>query len=637
LPVIVKLNINEKQTGEGLMVKLRCWVSFAILLSFFVVSCSLPVHSVREEPLHDYRVEKERIDASDVSVSTDTDTQKQVEENVDETDHSVSDQTTQSNENAILPPEEKNGDDSPPNGKQQRQAQEEENMDEALDLLSKSQILWEKGELDNALNLLDQAYSLILDVDGEPDIAWQKDDLRFMIAKRILEIYTSRSKVAAGSQSEIPLTMNADVEKEIRRFQRSDRRFFFNSYKRSGKYRSAILKHLKDAGLPEELSWLPLVESGFKINALSPARALGLWQIIPSTGYRFGLKRNHWIDDRMDLEKSTKAAIAYLKALHGIFGDWLTVLAAYNCGEGRVLRVISRQHMNYLDNFWDLYRQLPFETSRYVPRFLAVLHILKNPKEYGFDLSVDIEKPVNYEIVTTRKCMRLKDIARYLKVSKDQLIILNSELRYKVTPGREYNLKIPAGMAQQFTLIANKIPKSKIPGSAAYLRHKIRTGEALSTIARKYKTSVRSIVRANHLTSKHRIRAGKWLKIPLRGYSYIDSKTIERTKKILKYRKGKTINYRVKKGNSIWLLAKRYDTTVSEIKRMNGLRNDRLKIGQIIKIRSGTSRNTYVVRKGDCVASIANKYHISIPELIKLNSFAKKDNIYPGQVIIVAR
>jgi LysM repeat protein len=139
------------------------------------------------------------------------------------------------------------------------------------------------------------------------------------------------------------------------------------------------------------------------------------------------------------------------------------------------------------------------------------------------------------------------------------------------------------------------------------------------------------------LTSKHRIRAGKWLKIPLRGYSYIDSKTIERTKKILKYRKGKTINYRVKKGNSIWLLAKRYDTTVSEIKRMNGLRNDRLKIGQIIKIRSGTSRNTYVVRKGDCVASIANKYHISIPELIKLNSFAKKDNIYPGQVIIVAR
>jgi len=617
------------------MLKLRFWgASFAVFLSFFVVSCSLPVHSVHEEPLHDYKGEKGHIDALNASISSET--QKKAEENIDETDQTAGGHTTQCNENTTLPPEEKNGGDSS-NGKEQRQAQEEENMDEALDLLSKSQILWEKGELDNALNLLDQAYSLILDVDGEPEIAWQKDDLRFMIAKRILEIYTSRSKVATGSQSEIPLAMNADVRKEIRRFQRSDHRFFIRSYKRSGKYRPTILKQLKDAGFPVELSWLPLVESGFKINALSSARALGLWQIIPSTGYRYGLKRDHWIDERMDVEKSTKAAIAYLKALHEIFGDWLTVLAAYNCGEGRVLRVISRQHMNYLDDFWDLYRQLPFETSRYVPRFLAALHILKDPEKYGFDLPKNIEKPVNYEIVTTRKCMQLKDIARYLKVSKDQLITLNSELRYKVTPDKEYNLKIPAGKGQQFALVVNSIPKSKIPGSVAYVRHKIRKGEALSTIARKYKTSVRSIVRANHLTSKHRIRAGKWLKIPLRGYSYIDKKTIKRTKRIPKYKDGTIINYQVKKGNSIWLLARRYNTTVSKIKRINGLQNDRLKIGQIIKIRCGSSPSTYVVRKGDCVSSIATKYHIRVPELMKLNGLNQNDNIYPGQVIIVAR
>ena len=116
------------------------------------------------------------------------------------------------------------------------------------------------------------------------------------------------------------------------------------------------------------------MESGFKIQAYSRARALGLWQFIPSTGYKFGLSRDEWVDERMDVEKSTQAAIAYLKELHGMFGDWLTVLAAYNCGEGRVLRVISRQHINYFDRFWDLYNQLPRETARYVPR-LSLIHI----------------------------------------------------------------------------------------------------------------------------------------------------------------------------------------------------------------------------------------------------------------------
>jgi len=281
-------------------------------------------------------------------------------------------------------------------------------MDEALDFLAQSQLLWEEGEIDKALTILDEAYSLLLDVNGDPEITWQKDDLRMMIAKKIVEIYASRSNVAAGYQSEIPLVMNDDIAKAIKRFQRGERKFFISSYMRSGRYRPMILKQLKDAGLPEELSWLPLVESGFKIRALSSARALGLWQIIPSTGYMYGLKRDHWIDERMDPEKSTRAAIAYLKELHGIFGDWLTVLAAYNCGEGRVLKTISRQKMNYLDNFWDLYRQLPRETSNYVPRFLATIEIIKDPEKYGIDLKREHDIPVPFATVKTGKSVRLK-------------------------------------------------------------------------------------------------------------------------------------------------------------------------------------------------------------------------------------
>ena len=173
--------------------------------------------------------------------------------------------------------------------------------------------------------------------------------------------------------------MNADVEKEISSFQGMERDILYCGL---SAFRYVSFYYCKSVEKSGNSGRIFLASSGgkcFKINAYSRARALGLWQFIPSTGYKFGLSRDEWIDERMDVEKSTQAAIAYLKELHNMFGDWLTVLAAYNCGEGKVLRVISRQNINYLDGFWDLYRQLPHETARYVPRFLATLHIVKEP------------------------------------------------------------------------------------------------------------------------------------------------------------------------------------------------------------------------------------------------------------------
>jgi len=200
--------------------------------------------------------------------------------------------------------------DSSPERKNNASEEKQEMMEKALDLLEVADKLWEKGDVENTLNTLDEAYALLLAANGDAAIAQEKDDLRLLISKRILAVYSAKRTVLNGKNSEIPLMMNADVEKEINSFQGIERDNFIAAYQRSGMYRSTIVRALKKAGIPEEFFWLPLVESWFKINAYSRARALGLWQFIPSTGYKFGLSRDEWSDERMDVQKSTQAAIA---------------------------------------------------------------------------------------------------------------------------------------------------------------------------------------------------------------------------------------------------------------------------------------------------------------------------------------
>lgn len=257
---------------------------------------------------------------------------------------------------------------------------------EALEACESAHELWQRGDLEASLATLDVAYDLLLQIPDEPRLIQQKDDLRHLISLRVVDIYRSQLTTAADLNSPIPLEINEHVKKEIARFTGPERGFFVESFRRSGRYRPMILRKLREAGLPEELSWLPLVESGFKDRALSSARALGMWQFISSTGSRYGLDRSHWIDERMDPEKSTDAAIQYLTDLHGMFGDWMMALASYNCGENRVKRLLRRQEADHLDTFWDIYGGLPSETARYVPRFLATIAIVRDPEAYGLEL-----------------------------------------------------------------------------------------------------------------------------------------------------------------------------------------------------------------------------------------------------------
>lgn len=450
-------------------------------------------------------------------------------------------------------------------------------LDTALEFCNASQQYWSEGNLDKAIETLDQAYNYVLRVDTEryPELLQQKEDLRFLISKRVLEIYASRYTAVNGNHNEIPLTMNQHVEREIKLFQGQERQFFLDSYRRAGRYMPDIVNALRKAGLPEELAWLPLIESGFKVNALSRARALGLWQFIPSTGYKYGLKRDTWIDERLDPEKSTMAVISYLKELHQIFGDWTTVLAGYNCGEGAVLRTIRNQSINYLDNFWDLFMQLPQETARYVPKFLATLHILRDPAKYGFSLE-EQDQPVPFEEVEIEKAVQLKMIAQELNISIEDLISLNPELRYQATPPSHYSLKVPDRTGEALLARLDNIP-SWTPAQTAYIYHRVSAGETLSVIALRYRTTVSRITRVNHIGRNHLIRIGQKLKIPLRGGG---SSTLYAYEENL-LPGGK---YRVSKGDSLWQIARKFNTDTKTLQRINNLKSTMLSVGQVLRV-----------------------------------------------------
>ncbi len=524
-------------------------------------------------------------------------------------------------------------------GKKDPKRPGQDKIDQALELCNYAQEMWEEGNLDEALASLDSAYYLILEIDHSAfhELSQQKEDVRYLISKRILEIYASRQIVVTGQHDEIPITMNTHVKAEIKRLTGPERRYFIQSMERAARYRPFIVKELKKAGLPEEISWLPLIESGFKLRALSSARALGLWQFIPSTGHKFGLNRNHYIDERMDPEKSTLAAIAYLKELHNLFGDWTTALASYNCGEYRVLKTIRRQKINYLDNFWDLYQNLPRETSRYVPRFLATIHIVNNLEKYNMKIT-NPSAPIEYETFEVKKQVRLKDVAKQINVSPLLLTQLNPELRHDLLPPETYPLKIPKEKASFFLSGLDKIKTTYSP-PPIYVYHRVRKGDTLSGIAKRYKTSVKTISRANNISKRHKIIAGKILKIPSRQYRGNINVANTGIKKGTS--PGKQIRYKVNRGDNLWHIATRFSTTTKQIMLLNKLQNTTLHVGQTLliapsnKALSKKDNATYRVKSGDSPFLIAKRYNMSLNRFLSLNHLNKRSKIFPGQKVII--
>ncbi len=386
-------------------------------------------------------------------------------------------------------------------------------LEDALNVYQEALSAREKGDLDGALKALDEAFAIILKLHIPPEspLFQEKNDLRLMIAQRIQEIYAVRRNPVNGNHKSIPLTENQYVLDEIKLFTGPERKFFEESFRRSGLYIDWIRSELRKTGMPEELGWLPMIESWFQVRALSRARALGLWQFIKSTGLRYGLTRDQFSDERMDPYKATRAAVKYLEELHSFFGDWLTALASYNCGEGRVQFCINTQNVKYLDDFWDLFRRLPFETARFVPRFIAAVLIIQNPGKYGMTLP-DPYPPLQFETVTINYPTRLATIAAALKLEAADLVFLNPELLNESTPSRAYELRVPVGYGEKTLQAINTLPKYLPP---EYATHVVKSGQTLSQIAAKYGTSAQTLMKVNGLRGTL-IRPGQRLKIPTR-------------------------------------------------------------------------------------------------------------------------
>ncbi len=460
-----------------------------------------------------------------------------------------------------------------------------------------------------------------------------------------------QSEPGRDGSAAVPVVSNERVEAFIELLEGQQREWMERALRRSGRYADRMKQILREEGLPEDLVYLALIESGFNPYAYSRAKAMGIWQFIPATGRRYRLVINWWIDERRDLEKSTRAAARYLKDLYGLFDDWYLAAAAYNAGEGKLRRAILKYESTC---FWDLsrYRYLRLETKNYVPRYLAALTIAKEPNRFGFG-TIEYDAPLLYETVTLPDATDLAVIAKGCGKSLSLLNKLNPQLRRGCTPPDypDYEVKIPLGTREAFLDYYARLDPAK---RLTFRRHRIQKDETLSHIAMHYGISVNSIVAMNRLKSRHSIREGRSLIIPLPA-SYPVTAKANRTRKPVKlpdlsgrgYRK---VVHVVQPGDSLWLIGNRYGVSVSSLREWNRkYGSSRIRPGQkiVVWLKGPAPQNPpqvakqapaategeeiwYTVKPGDSLWEIAREFDVTVAQLSRWNQLDSRRPIRPG-------
>ena len=449
-----------------------------------------------------------------------------------------------------------------------------------------------------------------------------------------------------------PIVVNNRVQNWMVYFLTRGRSWFTKWIARKDRYEPLILPELERAGLPKNLIYQAMIESGFNPYATSHASAVGVWQFIQSTGRSYGLQRDWWVDERRDPVMATRAAIAFLSDLHARFGDWKLASAAYNAGGGKISRAMK---MYSTGDYWEMssdsYSYLKPETKNYVPKIIAAAILGTYADRYGLTAEIKEEHrltPWDYDTVTVSEATDLQVVSKITGVAMDELEAMNPALRRGYTPPgvQNYPLSVPKGDGARFAREYAKIPESE---RTTFVRYRIAKGDTLGKIAGKYGVPVAMIQRMNGISDPRRIRVGRSLLIPVRA----------------KELGARTLTHIVSKGESLSVIAGRYETSTQAIRDANGLKSDTLTIGQKLKVntkggaevasqapsgssakesastkaaprapvKSAAKTTWYTVASGDSLYKIADANGLSVSDLRTLNKLTSKSVIHPGNTL----
>ena len=479
------------------------------------------------------------------------------------------------------------------------------------------------------------------------------------------DFFANASREVEKGKGGVFADITSPIDKFIRYFQTRGRGKFELYLSRSGKYVGMMQKILSRYGLPEDLVYVALIESGFSTKAYSVAKAAGPWQFISATGRRYGLRIDWWADERRDAEKSTHAAASYLRDLYGMFESWPLATAAYNAGEGKIQRAVTRYKS---DEFSELirHRYLKQETKDYVPKMLAALTIAKDPDKYGFD-NVAYEAPLDLRTVTVPGGTDLAATARLLDVPVEAIREWNPELRRFCTPpNRErYDLRLSVDAAR---LAEERMEEIRTEAKITFLEHKVRKGETLQALANRYKTAVPVLRELNGL-KRDSLRRTARLVIPVTGLADAEAvpgtevspdrlsmahmRMEESTRKSRmrgRYRPEPDDVVMVRKGDTLARLAKRHGVRVKELASANGLKpGSKLKAGARLVLPDAVAakkRETaqsedpkramrYKVHRGDTLDQIARVYGVTVDRLAERNRLKKSEPLRQGVVLVI--
>lgn len=401
--------------------------------------------------------------------------------------------------------------------------------------------------------------------------------------------------------SDVPLVINDKVMAWLDYFTGASRDRFGRYMQRSGRYIEQMRETLKKNGLPADLVYVAMIESGFSTGAYSSAAAVGCWQFIGSTGRRYGLDRNQWLDERRDPAKATVAAARYLKDLYNEFGDWYLAMAGYNAGEGRVRQAIAAVGSK---DFWTLTesKNSPFkaETRDYVPKFIAAAIIAKQPEKFGFN-KVDYHAPLTYDTSTVDSQTDLEVVAKCAGASEEDIKLLNPELIAGSTPPGNYDVRIPVGSREKFKVAFAKIPESE---RIVNLTYAVAKHDNLDRISKRFGVSPGAILAANGLSSPKKLHRGMVLTIP-RGKGVSTeigtNDPADVTAKSKKSGGSLVAQYQVRSGDTLSKVAGKYNVSVADLRKWNDLsKTEKVKKGQIIKVYRNDT-------KYDAVASLSER------------------------------